>query len=186
MRFRCEIGSHCTHQNFVCFHLRFSGHSVGHCVLLSSSESAIKLKNEFYLDLLNVQGLCENNNKNQIGKNKSLFLNLCPVLHPDSLQKSNQAMKERFEGLSAWREKQQEERGLLESSLEKATSRLEAVTAENQELRTKLEELSAGGKVRTFIVLRLFVLPRLFLMPKERDICSLYSRPAARKASSRC
>ncbi|XP_059894622.1 optineurin isoform X2 [Gadus macrocephalus] len=64
----------------------------------------------------------------------------------DSLQKSNQAMKERFEGLSAWREKQQEERGLLESSLEKATSRLEAVTAENQELRTKLEELSAGGK----------------------------------------
>ncbi|XP_056433922.1 optineurin isoform X2 [Gadus chalcogrammus] len=64
----------------------------------------------------------------------------------DYLQKSNQAMKERFEGLSAWREKQQEERGLLESSLEKATSRLEAVTAENQELRTKLEDLSAGGK----------------------------------------
>ncbi|XP_030197681.1 optineurin isoform X1 [Gadus morhua] len=67
----------------------------------------------------------------------------------DSLQKSNQAMKERFEGLSAWREKQQEERGLLESSLEKATSRLEAVTAENQELRTKLEELSAGGKAKS-------------------------------------
>ncbi|CAL8318391.1 unnamed protein product [Lota lota] len=67
----------------------------------------------------------------------------------DALQKSNLAMKERFEGLSAWREKQQEDRGFLESSLEKARSCLEAVTAENQELHTKLKELSEGSKAQS-------------------------------------
>ena len=77
-------------------------------------------------------------------------------------------MKERFEGLAAWREKQQEDRSLLESNLEEAKSRLEAVTAENQELRSKLEELRGGGKVRFIIVLLLFILPLLFLMLRGR------------------
>ncbi|CAL8242532.1 unnamed protein product [Merluccius merluccius] len=62
------------------------------------------------------------------------------------LQQTNQAMKERFEGLAAWREKQREDRGFLESSLEKAPGRVDALAAENQELRAKLEELSRGGQ----------------------------------------
>ena len=72
------------------------------------------------------------------------------------MQKSNQEMKERIEGLTAWREQQKVDRGLLENNLEKATGRLQAVTTENQELRTKLEELSGGGKVRGVVVLLLF------------------------------
>ena len=91
-------------------------------------------------------------------------------------------MKERFEGLAAWREKQQEDRSLLESNLEEAKSRLEAVTAENQELRSKLEELRGGGKVRFIIVLLLFILPLLFLMLRGRK--HLQSGPGARKGSS--
>lgn len=43
-------------------------------------------------------------------------------------------MKERFEGLSAWREKQQEERDFLESRLKEARLRMEALTCQNQEL----------------------------------------------------
>ena len=104
-----------------------------------------------------------------------------PRPHPDSLQKGNQAMKERFEGLAAWREKQQEDRSLLESNLEEAKSRLEAVTAENQELRSKLEELRGGGKVRFIIVLLLFILPLLFLMLRGRDVYSPYSKTSGPK-----
>lgn len=52
-------------------------------------------------------------------------------------------MKERFEGLTAWREKQRQERDFLESRLEEARGRMEALTLENQELSRKLE--GAGG-----------------------------------------
>ncbi|KAG7270317.1 hypothetical protein CRUP_030217 [Coryphaenoides rupestris] len=63
-----------------------------------------------------------------------------------ALQQTNQSMKERFEGLSAWREKQREERGFLESSLEKSRTRLETLATENQELRAKVDEKGGGGQ----------------------------------------
>lgn len=46
-------------------------------------------------------------------------------------------MKERFEGLSAWREKQQEERNFLESKLDDARKHIETLTLQNQELSRK-------------------------------------------------
>lgn len=46
-------------------------------------------------------------------------------------------MKERFEGLTAWREKQQEERTFLESKLEEARKHIEMLTLQNQELSRK-------------------------------------------------
>lgn len=55
-------------------------------------------------------------------------------------------MKERFEGLTAWREKQREERDFLEGRLEEARSRMEALTLQNQEMSRRLgEEGKTGG-----------------------------------------
>ncbi|XP_037551931.1 optineurin [Nematolebias whitei] len=61
----------------------------------------------------------------------------------EALRQTNLTMKERFEGLTAWREKQRQERDFLEGRLEEARSRMEALTLENQELSKKLE--AAGG-----------------------------------------
>ncbi|KAM4615292.1 optineurin [Polymixia lowei] len=61
----------------------------------------------------------------------------------EALRQTNLSMKERFEGLTAWREKQREEREFLERKLEEARGRMEALTTHNQELSKKLEEL--GG-----------------------------------------
>lgn len=59
-------------------------------------------------------------------------------------------MKERFEGLAVWREKQREERDFLESRLEEARLRMEALTRQNRELSGKTggdgnPEGAAGG-----------------------------------------
>lgn len=54
-------------------------------------------------------------------------------------------MKERFEGLSAWREKQQQERNFLESRLEEARSCMETLTLKNKDLSRKLEEAGRAG-----------------------------------------
>lgn len=64
----------------------------------------------------------------------------------EALRQTNLTMKERFEGLSAWREKQREERDFLEARLEEARGRMEALTIQNQDLSKKLEEtMRAGG-----------------------------------------
>jgi len=63
-------------------------------------------------------------------------------------------MKERFEGLSAWREKQKKERDFLESRLEEARGRMETLTLQNQDLSKRMEEAvrtggaPGGGQVR--------------------------------------
>lgn len=61
-------------------------------------------------------------------------------------------MKERFEGLSAWREKQQEERNFLESKLKEARNHIEALTLQNQELSGKTgdegKSVAGGSMVR--------------------------------------
>ncbi|CAK6959882.1 optineurin isoform X2 [Scomber scombrus] len=57
----------------------------------------------------------------------------------EALRQTNLTMKERFEGLTLWREKQREERGFLESKLEEARGHMEALTIQNQELNKKTE-----------------------------------------------
>lgn len=68
-------------------------------------------------------------------------------------------MKERFEGLSAWREKQQEERNFLESKLEEARNHIEALTLQNKELSRKTGEegksVAGGSAVRVNFLNRL-------------------------------
>ncbi|XP_061524015.1 LOW QUALITY PROTEIN: optineurin [Phycodurus eques] len=63
----------------------------------------------------------------------------------ETLRKTNLMMKERFEGLSSWREKQQGKRDLLETRLEKAQVQLEALSVENQEMSKKLAESSMSS-----------------------------------------
>ncbi|KAM6961603.1 optineurin [Tautogolabrus adspersus] len=58
----------------------------------------------------------------------------------EALHQTNLTMKERFEGLSVWREKQREERGFLENRLEEARGRMEALTLQNQDLSKRLGE----------------------------------------------
>ncbi|XP_028256297.1 optineurin [Parambassis ranga] len=63
----------------------------------------------------------------------------------EALRQTNLTMKERFEGLSAWREKQQQERNFLESRLEEARSCMETLTLKNKDLSRKLEEAERAG-----------------------------------------
>ncbi|XP_068611130.1 optineurin [Brachionichthys hirsutus] len=58
----------------------------------------------------------------------------------EALRQTNLTMKERFEGLTAWREKQRAERDFLESRLEEARLRIEALTLQNQELNRNVKE----------------------------------------------
>ncbi|XP_012706953.2 optineurin [Fundulus heteroclitus] len=60
----------------------------------------------------------------------------------EALRQTNLTMKERFEGLSAWKEKQGQEREFLEGRLQEARRCVETLTLQNQELSKKLE---AGG-----------------------------------------
>ncbi|XP_042167106.1 optineurin isoform X1 [Oncorhynchus tshawytscha] len=64
----------------------------------------------------------------------------------EALKQTNASMKERFEGLSVWREKQREEKEFLEGRLDEARSRMEALSSHNQELSMKVEELEGGGE----------------------------------------
>ncbi|XP_035604721.2 optineurin-like isoform X2 [Oncorhynchus keta] len=64
----------------------------------------------------------------------------------EALKQTNMSMKERFEGLSVWREKQREEKEFLEERLDEARGRVEALFSHNQELSMKVEELEGEGK----------------------------------------
>ncbi|KAL4660305.1 optineurin-like isoform X3 [Arapaima gigas] len=59
----------------------------------------------------------------------------------EALKQTNLTMKERFEGLSTWKEKQKEERDFLERKLEEAKNRLIFVNTQNEELRLRLLEM---------------------------------------------
>lgn len=65
--------------------------------------------------------------------------------HSEALRQTNLTMKERFEGLAAWREKQKKERDFLESRLDEARVRMEALTLQNQELSRRIEEEGKPG-----------------------------------------
>ncbi|KAM6985651.1 optineurin isoform 2-T2 [Aplochiton taeniatus] len=65
----------------------------------------------------------------------------------EALRETNLTMKERFEGLTVWREKQKTEREFLEGKLEEARGRIEELNSQKLELSRKVEELQgAGGK----------------------------------------
>ncbi|XP_043964491.1 optineurin isoform X2 [Gambusia affinis] len=60
----------------------------------------------------------------------------------EALRQTNLTMKERFEGLTVWKEKQRQEKDFLEKRLEEARRCIETLTVQNQELSRRLE---AGG-----------------------------------------
>ncbi|KAJ8384342.1 hypothetical protein AAFF_G00205950 [Aldrovandia affinis] len=62
----------------------------------------------------------------------------------EALKQTNNSMKERFEGLSAWKEKQKEERDFLEAKLDEAKERVATLTKRNEDLRKKLQSLEAA------------------------------------------
>uniref|UniRef100_M3XPH7 Optineurin n=1 Tax=Mustela putorius furo TaxID=9669 RepID=M3XPH7_MUSPF len=59
----------------------------------------------------------------------------------EAMKLNNQAMKGRFEELSAWTEKQKEERLFFEIQSKEAKERLMALSHENEKLKEKLEKL---------------------------------------------
>ncbi|XP_029318122.1 optineurin [Cottoperca gobio] len=63
----------------------------------------------------------------------------------EALRQTNLTMKERFEGLSVWREKQRDEREFLESRLEEARGHMEVLTLQNQELSSRTAQEGRTG-----------------------------------------
>lgn len=63
----------------------------------------------------------------------------------EALKQTNLSMKERFEGLTVWKEKQKEERNFLESRLDEARQRVHALGAENELLKKRVQELESHG-----------------------------------------
>ena len=61
---------------------------------------------------------------------------------------TNLSMKERFEDLSTWKEKQREERDFLEGKLDEARRRIEALTLDDQEPRSRRGEQEGGAEGR--------------------------------------
>lgn len=79
---------------------------------------------------------------------------------------NNQAMKGRFEELSAWTEKQKEERLFFEIQSKEAKERLMALSHENEKLKEELGKLK-GKTERSFEVSRLISWDFIFI-----NICS--------------
>ncbi|XP_022605539.1 optineurin [Seriola dumerili] len=94
----------------------------------------------------------------------------------EALRQTNLTMKERFEGLSAWREKQREERDFLESRLEEARGRMEALNRQNQELTRRLEEVGkAGGSQATSSELEVLRAQVARLQAEKNDLVAMNS-----------
>ncbi|XP_038597246.1 optineurin isoform X3 [Tachyglossus aculeatus] len=64
----------------------------------------------------------------------------------ETMKLNNQAMKGRFEELSAWREKQKEERQFFESKFKEAKERLLALSNENEKLKQELDGVKGEKK----------------------------------------
>ncbi|XP_047431059.1 optineurin [Mugil cephalus] len=63
----------------------------------------------------------------------------------EALRQTNLSMKERFEGLSVWRENQRKEREFLEGKLQDARDRMETLTLQNLDMSKRLEEADRTG-----------------------------------------
>ncbi|XP_061570283.1 optineurin [Cololabis saira] len=95
----------------------------------------------------------------------------------EALRQTNMTMKDRFEGLSAWREKQQQERNFLQSRLEEARDGMETLTLQNQDLSKRLEESektggTPGGGQNELDILRAQILR---LQAEKNDLVALNS-----------
>ncbi|XP_078275579.1 optineurin isoform X1 [Rhinoraja longicauda] len=62
----------------------------------------------------------------------------------EAIKQTNHAMKERYEELATWREKQREERDYIQKKFEEAKSKLIALTAENEALK-KMQPQNTQG-----------------------------------------
>ncbi|KAI1905431.1 hypothetical protein AGOR_G00016110 [Albula goreensis] len=69
-----------------------------------------------------------------------------------ALRRTNMSMKERFEGLTVWKEKQKDERDFLEGKLEEARERVNQLSKRNDQLwkKLQLQEASAKGGDQSF------------------------------------
>ncbi|XP_051787274.1 optineurin isoform X3 [Erpetoichthys calabaricus] len=63
----------------------------------------------------------------------------------ESLKQTNMSMKERFENLALWKEKQKEDREYLEKNVQEARERVSSLTKHNEELRKKLQAFEDAG-----------------------------------------
>ncbi|XP_078409079.1 optineurin [Cetorhinus maximus] len=63
----------------------------------------------------------------------------------EAIKQTNHAMKERYEELATWREKQREEREYIQKKFEEAKARLTDLAAENETLKSKIRELNSDG-----------------------------------------
>ncbi|MGH0164299.1 UNVERIFIED_CONTAM: hypothetical protein FKN15_052422 [Acipenser sinensis] len=63
----------------------------------------------------------------------------------ETLKHTNTSMKERFEDLASWKEKQKEERDFLEDKLQEAKGRVAALTKRNEEQRKKIQMFEGNG-----------------------------------------
>lgn len=61
--------------------------------------------------------------------------------HLEAMKLHNQAMKDRYEELSTWREKQKEEREFYELKFKEAKQCLQAKCIENEQLQQQLQSL---------------------------------------------
>ncbi|XP_038667853.1 optineurin [Scyliorhinus canicula] len=63
----------------------------------------------------------------------------------EAIKQTNHAMKERYEELATWREKQREEREYIQNKFEEAKARLTDLAAENETLKINIRELNSNG-----------------------------------------
>ncbi|XP_042191532.1 optineurin isoform X2 [Callorhinchus milii] len=63
----------------------------------------------------------------------------------EAIKQTNHAMKERYEELATWREKQREEREYIQKKFEEAKKRLADLTAENETLKSKIQQQKPDG-----------------------------------------
>uniref|UniRef100_UPI00398EB6EC optineurin isoform X1 n=1 Tax=Pristiophorus japonicus TaxID=55135 RepID=UPI00398EB6EC len=63
----------------------------------------------------------------------------------EAIKQTNHAMKERYEELATWREKQRVEREYIQNKFEEAKTRLSDFAAENEALKKKIQELNSDG-----------------------------------------
>ncbi|XP_031438547.1 optineurin isoform X2 [Clupea harengus] len=70
----------------------------------------------------------------------------------EALRQTNSSMKERFEDLSLWREKQRDEREFLEGRLEEARQRVLALSTENEGLKNQVPGQAEAGEIEVLRV----------------------------------
>ncbi|XP_051007304.1 optineurin [Acomys russatus] len=100
----------------------------------------------------------------------------------EAMKLNNQAMKGRFEELSAWTEKQKEERHLFETQSREAKERLKALSHENERLKEELGRLREKPERPSEDLPGGFRLPRADLEQEVEQLKTQVMRLQAEKA----